>query len=982
MTDRKMKLQKSFRRLAVAAVLLAAAGCSTTPLIQDKIDELPPDRIELLPTGSEVRFVMTFNESWALSVDGSWLQCSVPDAKGKRKEGTYVIVVSGDVNRSGAVRTGKVTFTLAGGQTRSIPVTQDNPYLRLRILDQDDVSQIQNDSIRFKWNDSAQAGFTAFPVFVESNVDWRFNLAEDYGSTNFRLSETSGFGDKTLTLTPVANNLDRRAFESMLTLDAYMPGTGASKIGTGVESYSYRVYQKNLRFLINDLTDDPAITVDELNKSVTNGELLIDSELPWTVSGSTDWVRLSINGDEAGESTLSVQADGVNPSLTERSCDVVLRSQGGAERTLHVRQLPYVFSLDKTSVTIGNHDTAQQAISLQTTGTWEVTNIPDWLTVTPMEGDGAASIMVSCAEQNLNLEDNVISLHIASKLNSISRDAWVRQDKFLFEVVPDETLGKIPTLSTQLYDTHIVSSGEWSISADKEWVGISDNSGTGEKTIQVGATSANPDMDADRSSVITLVSETHKAKGIDVVRYFDVVQRKFIFNVSVEKTTVPAYSKKKLRLNIECSGNWKLGEGDYPSWLIPDKTSGEFDGYIDFSIGTYTDKNKTRSGSVKVTSVYNNQVLQTPTIVQDKFVFEIDKNSFYGLPPVDVPAQAVVLKSTEEAGWTIESSASWLPVPSSSGNGGTTLLFSLPDNPQTSSRAGSATIKSSVTGESFTVSFSQNRYEFYVLESTFSYSELDASQKTLHVQCSSNWTIDMNGASWIHASPSSGKGDTDVKLTLDNNVALQSRSADIIVYSNLQHNTGGELSKQIRIQQDAYKFDASGVSKEYNAYLTSPEVLDVPVTCSGRWSVSVPSGQSWISASPMSGSGNGSVRITTVANTTLEQRSLKVTIASTDNPALKKEVSIAQKAFVFNVTATGNSLSASGGTCSCSVDCSAGWSVSCSDTWFRADPSGGTGAGTVLITVDKNTTKADRTGTLTFTSVYGHTRTVTISQSK
>ena len=983
MTDNRIK-HHSVTCIIIAASMAAMLACSRTQLVQDTIVDLPPEQITLAPTGGSSQFVMTFNDAWSISVSHpSWIICDTPVGSSSSKEGTFVITVSADVNRTEASRSGYVTFSSKDGSVRTIPVVQPNPYLKVSILDANNQSVESDKAVQYLWNQSEQAGAPSYSIRIDSNVDWKIVRSSGYGADNFYISDYEGFGSKTVAILPKKNNLDKMLYVSAISIDAYMTGDFDKKIGDGVDSYTYQLSQRNLRFLINNQCEDVDIVIDELNNPVSNCQLAIDSELSWSVAGGTDWVQLSSVESSAGVSALNVIADGVNPTLSERRKDIILKSSGGAERILHIKQTPYIFNVDKNNISFGNNDLSYKSLHLETTGPWAIANVPSWLKVSPLEGEGYATITISCVDQNLNLSDNVYALRIDSKLNNLSKTADVKQAKFLFDITPDDVLGRIPTLSTLQYNAIVVSSGDWSISADQGWIDLSTSSGTGNGTVKVGAASNNPDINFDRASVVTLVSETHKAKGIELTRQFNVVQRKFVFAITPGQQTVPAFTNSKLRLNIVCSGNWELI--DYPSWLVPDILSGEFDANLNFSVATYTNKNSSREGRIKVRSVYNDVTLETAIITQEKFVFEIDKTSFSDIPPASAPSQSININCTEEAGWTIKASDSWAVPQVTSGKGSTSLIINPLANPKRSERAMTLSINNSVSNETITINLTQNGYVFYVVGSYFDFSEIDASVKTIEVNSSSDWAIDTKEASWINVSPSSGTGNSQVRISVDKNTSLSPRQGTIQIYSNLQHNTADELSSSVLIHQDEYKFNSNGMREHCAAILTTPEEITVPIVCSGKWSVSIPSGETdWVNASPMSGDGDGKVTLSVSSNTTLSERTATVTITSQDNLNLRKVVTIEQDPFVFKVTPTSSTsgLNASGATFNCRVECTADWEIASHESWIKVDKERGTGDDEVKVTIEKNSTKQERSGILTFKSQYNHTNTVRISQNK
>ena len=383
--------------------------------------------------------------------------------------------------------------SVSEGESKTVAVNQAYPYLRVGILGPDKTSAIRQDSVVFKWNDSAQGKFSGNTISVESNIDWKLAVNDSYGSENFTFSEDSGYGDGTIAFSTALNNLDIVPFDGKLSIVPLMPDGTAMTDEDGVDTYNYDIHQNNLRFLLNGKCSDATVTVDELNKTILDGDVLVDSELEWSVKGSTDWVVMSAQSGPVDTSTVHVTADGVNPDRVTRSKDVVLLSSGGAERTIHVVQDPYTLTLASKSLTFENKNDHTRTLVLQSSGPWSVADVPSWLEVEPESGDTTATVTITCPDQNLDLSDLMQNIRFCSGLNKLEDTLRTVQSKFLFEVTPDATLGRIPTFNTSMYDVAVTSSGDWSVSASESWVNLSTTGGSDTQTIQIGAASANPD---------------------------------------------------------------------------------------------------------------------------------------------------------------------------------------------------------------------------------------------------------------------------------------------------------------------------------------------------------------------------------------------------------------------------------------------------------------------------------------------------------
>ena len=975
--------------LFLCSVLSAGfiVGCSNQQLVQDKINDEQPKEIVLSPTGERTKFVLTFGSKWSLNSYPDWLTCS----KSEGSEGTYQIEVGADVNRSRKKRDFTLVFSSRNGETVSIPVSQDFPFIKMTVEDADHKSPVdENNLITFFWNHSSEAGFKAYDVIVESNVDWRFVFSEEFGSENFIISKAVGKGSDKISLTTNKNNLDKQAFNSVLTLEALMPGAPQTIIGQGVDTPKVNLHQNNLRFLLNDKCEDLEVTVDELNNEVIGGEIQINSELPWRVDGGTSWVDMSTESSSDDVCSVSIKANGPNPLLEQRDYSVKLLSEGGAARYIIVHQKPYIFNLLKELVNFENQGTSTITVDLQTTGPWKISNSDvwqSWLTAEPLQGEGSATITLKCKDQNLSINDLKTDLKLESTIVPISKTVSVAQDKFAFEITPASVLSNIPTLSTDQYDAQITCSGDWSLTVDQDWVSISDLNGTGNKSVKIGANTPNPDLDNARTATVTLVSETHKARGLSLEATAPLLQREFQFELKPSTTSIIAY-QGYVDLQITCSGGWEITAS--PGWLKPNKTSGLYDDKIRFTAETNSSLTTPRQGQITVKSTYNNVIKSTDFLVQDHFVFDIkDHETRYDVPAVDVPVQSFALNCTDNASWTISypnsSDKDWIKRKGTTelnGTGSGNIQLQISDNPLTDWRSGSVRFTCDAIDSSIDLNFLQGIYQWDVrhIENEYPFGPLDDTEYRLQFDCSSNWTIECN-SDWVVLTKKTGKGDGDVTLSVKNNTDTKARpDATVTIYSNLQKGTANELKKEFTVRQSGYRFDSSSQNLYFDP-IPSPNYQSVSISCSGKWGVDV--GQSWIHVSSTGGEGDGSIDISVDNNTSQESRSTgTVTIYSKDNNSLKKVVSVNQAQFVFSVPKELSSTS-NGGDQNVRISCTSAWTASTKDNWITLDKTDGPAGETDLkITIQKNSTGKERTGTVEVKSQYGHTGTITITQAK
>ena len=135
--------------------------------------------------------------------------------------------------------------------------------------------------------------------------------------------------------------------------------------------------------------------------------------------------------------------------------------------------------------------------------------------------------------------------------------------------------------------------------------------------------------------------------------------------------------------------------------------------------------------------------------------------------------------------------------------------------------------------------------------------------------------------------------------------------------------------------------------------------ITVTATPGCAWTANSP--VSWLTLSPLSGSGNGSVTYTAIANSSPQSRSTQATIG-------EQVLNVTQAGASCGYTLSPSSarISASAGSGTFDVVSSCSWTASSSASWLSISAGGsGTGNGTVTYAAQANTAAQDRTGTIT-----------------
>lgn len=145
--------------------------------------------------------------------------------------------------------------------------------------------------------------------------------------------------------------------------------------------------------------DKSSLTMDvrgggELIKLTASGE--------WKIYDIPEWLSINpVSGDYSAEITITATE---NEGFTRRKASLLFTC-GEDSKTLEVEQLsledlaPFI-KLDKNDQSMSLWGSTEK-IKITTNSTWEVVNVPDWITVTPKSGEKSAEITIIAKENRM-----------------------------------------------------------------------------------------------------------------------------------------------------------------------------------------------------------------------------------------------------------------------------------------------------------------------------------------------------------------------------------------------------------------------------------------------------------------------------------------------------------------------------------------------------------------------------------------------------
>jgi mannan endo-1,4-beta-mannosidase len=247
-----------------------------------------------------------------------------------------------------------------------------------------------------------------------------------------------------------------------------------------------------------------------------------------------------------------------------------------------------------------------------------------------------------------------------------------------------------------------------------------------------------------------------------------------------------------------------------------------------------------------------------------------------------------------------------------------------------------------------------------------------ASSLPVAVTANVSWTVTDN-QTWITASPTSGANNGSFNVTTTANTGTTSRTGTVTV-------TGGGLTRTIAVTQAGATANNLALSQTSLSFASAASSSAVNVTANVSWTVT--DDQTWLSASPTSGSNNGSFTVSATANTGSASRTGTVTVTG---GGLTRTIAVSQAGQsttnTLNVSATSLALASAVSSGTFSITSNVSWTVTDDQTWITVTPASGSNNATVTVNATSaNTATTSRTGTVTV-SGGGLTRTVSVTQA-
>jgi len=579
--------------------------------------------------------------------------------------------------------------------------------------------------------------------------------------------------------------------------------------------------------------------------------------------------------------------------------------------------------------------------------------------VTEIDGVTDEIVGLACVKNPAELAVNVKN----NKTYVINGDKvmMIEETKPVISVSPNSLEVAAANGSTASFSVN--SNIAWSVASTQNWLTITPKTGNGNGTITVTST-ANP-------LVTTRVATVKVVMGYDVdTLSVQVIQSGIAPTLSVSPPAldIASVAGSSATFNVTSNTTWNVVSNQ--SWLTANVASGSGNNAVTI-IAEANPLSIARTAIVTVSA--NGTTSKTVTVTQ------VAGAAMLSVSPVNLSIASAQgstssFNVTSNKSWTATSNQTWLLLNSSSGSGNGTVTLTSEENPSVSERTAIITVSApGVASQTVTVTQITGNAILSVSSTALDILAAEGSTATFDVISNVSWSV-VSDQTWLMVNASTGSGNGTVTLTSEENPTTKERTAVVTV------SAPGVTSQKVTVTQASGVAILSVSSISLGIGAIEGSTASFNVASNTTWSAS--SDQAWLSLNPSSGTGNGTVTVTSEANLAVNERIVTITVSAYGLVSQTVTVTQLAGAATLSVSTTGLEIGAiEGSTASFSVASNTTWSALSDQTWLMVSPTLGTGNGTVTITAGANPLAAVREAIVTITATGAASQMVTVTQS-
>lgn len=663
---------------------------------------------------------------------------------------------------------------------------------------------------------------------------------------------------------------------------------------------------------------------DEAQKSHVS---VTGTNINWKFQHNTSWLQFSpASGSSAANVAVSVQANLSDTARTSFTQLVSTDEDTPRSYPLTVTQTapaPYI-TLSQTEVLLEGAGSTVK-IDVSSNRQWTFSSSASWLTV-----NRSGNSIVIAAEANDGASDR--EAYVSVTYGTLTRQIHVTQRVAGIEasLTHLEFSNEAGSQSVML-----TADAPWEARCSQSWIDVLPLSGKAGRTSLTIQVETNSQATARTGTVYIYIGSTNRV-SIEVVQNGS--------ELSITPSSLQ-FSSEASSLQISISGNtpWRLEVSD-PSWLHLDKSTGSKAGSVEVRVDA--NSGSQRSNVITLYNTLSGTVVQTVNVVQrtsDLMVtplqFDFNKN-----------ADVKTLYITSSIDWYLSTSADWIGLSRTSGKGNSEIDVTVSPNPTTQTRTGTIELRNAanVLLKTIPVQQSATSMTVYPLDLAFS---PEGDSQSFTIETPEEWSISC--PEWLTADYTKGSGNAIIHLSASEHAGNLNHEDMVYVMNSV-----GVVLYHVTVHQDKVDFAINPASLSISNVGTAKQIS---VTSNVSWTAS--GYNSWLSVTPESGKGNGTVSIGASENATSSDRSSFVAFHSKSGRELGR-ADITQLGSVLSASPSSFMFMVDGGRETLSVHANSDWQISATETWVTLSRTSGSGDAEVQVQVSPSTSSATRTAQL------------------
>jgi len=342
-----------------------------------------------------------------------------------------------------------------------------------------------------------------------------------------------------------------------------------------------------------------------------------------------------------------------------------------------------------------------------------------------------------------------------------------------------------------------------------------------------------------------------------------------IFTLSVSVNELQLNRNEGSSGSIEITSNTSWNAASNQTWLTVSPTSGTGNGTLTFTASA-NPSTITRTATVIVSAT--GVASQTITVTQAAGEANLSVSS-NAVTVANEAGSTTMVDNTSNTTWSNSSDQTWLTVSPASGTGNGALTFTAFANPSTTTRTATVTVSAAgVASQTITVTQAAGEANLSVSSNAVTVAKEAGSTTMVDITSNTTWSAGYD-QTWLTVSPASGTGNGALTFTASANPSTTTRTATVIVSAT------GVVSQTITVTQAAGEAILSVSSNMVAVAKEAGSTTMFDITSNTTWSAG--SDQTWLTVSPVSGTGNGALTFTASSNPSTTTRTATVTVSAT-----------------------------------------------------------------------------------------------------